>query len=108
MLLQKGITVPNDDPANLRLREISSAPSRRIGKVFPDALSVKKAMVYVYSKRMLIQVIEGPETVVNQDKDICFFIQVPIFFYSFDYFCFSFVFFIVYSFLLLLLCWHVE
>lgn len=86
MLQEKGIKV--SDHLNLRLREISSAPSRRIGKVFPDDLTVKKAMVYVYSKRMLVQVIDGPETVVNQEKDICFFVQVLL---SSFYFCLPFI-----------------
>jgi len=74
MLHEKGIAV--NDPKNIRLREISSSPSRRVGKVFSDNLTVKKAMVYVYSKRILVQIIDGPETVENQDKDVCFFVQL--------------------------------
>jgi len=72
LLHQKGIAV--NDPKNIRLREISSLPSRKVGKVFPDNQTVKKAMVYVYSKRMLVQILDHPE-IETQEKDLFFFVQ---------------------------------
>lgn len=73
LLQQKGINV--SDPTHIRLRDVSSSQySRRVGKVFQDALTVKKATLYVYSKRVAVQILDEPEPLQNQD-DICFFIQ---------------------------------
>eukprot|EP00026_Physarum_polycephalum_P000727 Phypoly_transcript_00728.p1 GENE.Phypoly_transcript_00728~~Phypoly_transcript_00728.p1 ORF type:complete len:1258 (+),score=338.52 Phypoly_transcript_00728:104-3877(+) len=74
LLQQKGIQI--DDPTHIRLRDVSSSQySRRVGKVFQDSLTVKKATLYVYSKRVAVQILSEPEPLENQEKDITFFVQ---------------------------------
>jgi hypothetical protein len=78
LLQQKGLSVTA--PTHIRLRDVSSSQySRRVGKVFQDSLTVKKATLYVYSKRVAVQILNEPEPLTNQDKEICFFIQVFLF-----------------------------
>jgi ubiquitin C-terminal hydrolase len=74
LLQQKGFNVT--DPAHIRLRDVSSSQySRRVGKVFQDSFTVKKATLYVYSKRVVVQILNEPESLTNQEKELCFFVQ---------------------------------
>lgn len=74
MLVEKKI--PVTDPSHIRLRDVSSSQfSRRVGKVFPDNISLKKATMYIYSKRVAVQVLEEPETVQDAEKDLVIFVQ---------------------------------
>jgi len=73
MLEQKNVKL--SDPLHIRLRDLSATQySRRLGKAFPDALTIKKATISVYSKRVAVEVLDGPETVTN-DKDLVIFVQ---------------------------------
>jgi hypothetical protein len=74
MLVEKNIQV--SDPSHIRLRDVSSSQySRRVGKAFPDAVTLKKATMYIYSKRIAVQVLSEPETVQDGEKDLVIFVQ---------------------------------
>jgi len=74
MLAEKHITVA--DPLHIRLRDVSSSQySRRVGKAFPDNISLKKATMYIYSKRVAVQLLQEPEAVQDAEKDLVIFVQ---------------------------------
>lgn len=76
LLQEKNIQVT--DSTHIRLRDVSTTQySRRVNKAFPDSVSLKKAM-YIYSKRIAVQVLSGPEEVQNPEKDLVIFVQVFI------------------------------
>ena len=66
-LVEAGISLV--DPSRIRLRLASSPEfsSRALGMAFPDSISVKQACND--SRRFVVQLIDGPETVRNQ-KDL--------------------------------------
>lgn len=43
---------------------------------FPDALTVKKATKYLYTKKAAIQILSEPEQVQDADRDLLIYVQV--------------------------------
>eukprot|EP01111_Echinosteliopsis_oligospora_P010032 TRINITY_DN3043_c0_g1_i2.p1 TRINITY_DN3043_c0_g1~~TRINITY_DN3043_c0_g1_i2.p1 ORF type:complete len:670 (+),score=195.16 TRINITY_DN3043_c0_g1_i2:1959-3968(+) len=70
---EKSITI---NPEHMRLRDFSNTTySRKLGKIFPDAQTLKKAMQSTYPKNIAVQDIGEPEP-AQDEGDLGIFVQL--------------------------------